>query len=264
MMQMPCYKKIFVSLTVLTVLILPNTSCKRAEERPAELGPEVAPDLIEQALAKVVDGASLSSLRKGQYISYVGLRRLENQENVIALGGTTVSVVDTRDSADNTRTQFIMRIVRTIRQEDGTFRTITSEDDSLSLPKSRLQSLIQSGVRAKSETPVRVTFHRFEESDATLPAPQQVRERAGCGGLNPCEMPVHFISFDMVNWYSDTDFLKISFNLGFSSRTPFLPFGEGFDRFSGLLVSDCRSTYVEAGDRNIYVRDCDQIEDFQK
>jgi hypothetical protein len=43
-----------------------------------------------------------------------------------------------------------------------------------------------------------------------------------------------------------------------------IPFGRDFDQYSGLLVADCRSTYIPLETRTVYVRDCLTLDDFKK
>jgi hypothetical protein len=255
--------------------------CKKAKEEKADLGPEVAPELIDEALSKAVYGASLDGLRVGEYIDYAIERRLENEESTITLGGTNVSVID----AEENNTKYTLRITRSFRRNDGSFQVVTGEDvirvnpsapASLSLPPesaalnpsalsaARLTNEALARASADGENPRRVTFHRLRESDGVEPAPAKVRLKPDCGGLSPCEIPVHYIQFDMVTWSSDDDYQKMSLDFAFSRKTPFLPFGEDFDQLSGLLVIDCRSLYVDIGTRDVYVRDCQQLDDFQK
>ena len=94
-------------------------------------------------------------------------------------------------------------------------------------------------------------------------ASETLKARSDCAGLNPCELPAHFVQFDMVIWSSSDNYQKISFDFAFSTKTPFIPFGRDFDQMSGLLIVDCRSTYVPVTNRTVYVRDCLTLDDFQ-
>jgi hypothetical protein len=287
----------FSGLHLLLALSLPFVlafllGCKRAKEERADLGPEVSGEAIDQALAKAIAGASLRDLRKDQSVQFSILRRIENADTVMLMGSTAVNVMAARDSDDGSETKYTMRIVKTYRRDDGSFREIQSEDPIVvenpgstssasnfaplvthsasahELKASFLQSWAKS-VTAKageSQPASRVTFHHLRESDEIMPVPDRVKNRANCGGVNNCEMHVHIIHFDLVSWFSDTDYQKVTLDFGFSLDTPLLPFGDSgsFDQLTGLLMLDCRSTYVQFESRNVYVRDCMTLDDLQK
>lgn len=244
------------------------TSCIRAKEEKAELGPEVSPDDINLALSKSVHGASLAGLRVGQFLNYGVTRRLENEEAVINLGSTRVEVFN-RTETDQSIT-YNLKITKVARLPDDKWEVRESEEP-LVLTKSTtaLSALTSAPTLAKTvETlerkPVRVTFHRLRQSTATIDAPTAVRGRADCGGLSPCRLNVRIMQFDMVQWYSDDTYQKVAFDFTFSIEPPYLPFGEDFDQFTGLLITDCRATVIPVEGRTVYVRDCMNLEDFQK
>ncbi len=81
---------------------------------------------------------------------------------------------------------------------------------------------------------------------------------------NPCALEVRYIRFDMVQWYDDGTASKVALDFGFSVQPPFLPFGEDFDQLSGLMVLDCRSTYIPIEGRTVFLRDCMTLDDFDK
>lgn len=275
----------FLLTLLIPVFLIFMLSCKKAKEERADLGPEVAAESVDDALAKAMDGANLDNLHVGEYLNYVVLRRIENGEQVMVLGGTNISIIDAQDNDAQTETRFTLQINKAYRKNDGSFRNITTEDPliveksqalvapaslrALSPAKINIQALEQwakSQPRASvlDDQPKRVSFHRLREGEESIDPPAKVRARADCGGLTDCKIPTHFIRFDLVSWYSDTDYQKVAFDFAFSQHTPFLPFGAGFDQLSGALVTDCRSTYVQLESRNVYVRDCQQIDDFQK
>lgn len=264
--------------------------CIRAKEEKADLGPEVDPDAINTALWKIKDQSSLDGLHVGQYIDYVILRRIENSDNTMVLGSTTVAVMDAQSVPDLNATRFTMQINKSYRRNDGSFDIVSTEDRiTLANPGTSAAMVNSADLRvpaalranpprpldvvrdqalhtlAASDTqPRRITYHHFREGDETMPVPDKVKLKADCGGLSSCEIPMHYVRFELVAWYTDTDYQKISFDFGFSTRTPWIPFGSGFTLLTGAMVVDCRSTYVQLTDRNVYVRDCQQLEDFQK
>ena len=68
----------------------------------------------------------------------------------------------------------------------------------------------------------------------------------------------------MAQWENETDFQKVSLDFAFSLNPPFLPFGADFEQLSGIMVTDCRATYIPIEGRTVYVRSCKTLEDFQK
>lgn len=250
--------------------------CPKAKEQHADLGPEVSDRVVNEAFARAIGDASIESAHVGQYLSYSLLRRIQNSDTTLTVGGTTVNIMAADDDVTRTQTKYTLQINKIYKQQNGSFETLTSEDEFFldkGLSAFNLTALSASPLplplRAKAaeqtqDRPIRVTFHRFSETNEEMPMPEKVKQRADCGGLNPCTLPVHYINFDLVNWFSETDYQKISFNFGFSKKTPFLPFGENFERLTGLLIVDCRATLIPISSTKIYVRDCLQLDDFQK
>ncbi len=258
---------------VLTLLM----SCMKAEEEKADFGPEVPADQIDLALSKAIHNADLSYTAVGQYLSYSVVRRLENEETTINLGSTHVAVFDkTCDPVDcSDKLTFTLKIEKTTRQSDNTFEVLRTEEPlvlrrSPVVPASNSpgqlnsKSLAKSKVGALGKLPTKVTFHRLRESDGNIEVPAAVKNRPSCGGLSPCELPVHYVQFDMIQWFNDETYQKISLDFAFSIKTPYLPFGENFDQLNGLLITDCRATVIPVEGRTVYVRDCMTLEDFQK
>lgn len=263
---------------LLTVML----GCKQAKAKKEDLGPAMDIKLLDDALVRVAEGASFNTLAVGQYLQFSDIRRLENEETAITLGGRRIDVIDRVDTPEQAR--FTLHITDSLRQNDGKFRTKLTEEalwlDKVPVAPASLRALgtstrrsmtaeaiVQSTVQAMAddEEKKKVTLHHLRESDASIAPPTAVKMRADCGGLNPCELRVHYIQFDLVIWENTSDaYQKISFDFGFSTQTPYLPFGKEFDQLSGLLITDCRSTFVPLESRNVYVRDCLDLEDFKK
>lgn len=251
--------------------------CKKIEEEKAVYGPEVSGEAIDGALRKAIAGASLDNLAVGQFLDHSVVRRLENEDSTSTLGGTRVEVID-KVETDST-VKFTLRIFKSQRIAGGTFETKVTEENldfnksslqsigAMSMKSSRLSSAAlaaEAKAKAAERKISRITYHNLSEFNEALLVPKAVRERPGCGGLSPCELQVRYIRFDMVQWYDDGGTTKVALDFGFSVQTPFLPFGQDFDQLSGLLILDCRSTYVPIENRTVYVRDCMTLEDFQK
>ena len=265
-----------VALSVPFVLVA-LMSCIKAKEEKADFGPEVPPSEIDLALSKAVQNADLSGTAVGQFLNYSVIRRLESEESTINLGGTHVSVFDKTETP--TEVKFTLKIQQSQRMSDNTFEVRQSEEPlvlskgpvelaSLTGPPGQLNaaSLSRQRVSALAKKPTKTTFHRLRQSDGNIDVPAIVKAKPDCGGLSPCELPVRFVQFDLVQWFSDETYQKVSLDFAFSLKTPYLPFGnEGsFDQLTGVMVADCRATVVPIEGRTIYIRDCMSLEDFQK
>lgn len=246
--------------------------CKKAKATKEDLGPEIDPDSISQALGKAVSEANLDNLSVGQFTEYAFTQRIENEEGARTLGGSRVEVLK-REEVDNTF-KYTLRITRAERLSNGDWDTTVTEEP-LILEKPSAMSLLMTPERPSplsanrfipfADRPVkRQTYHKLKEFTGTLPAPYRARMRTDCGGLAPCEIPVRYVSFDIVEWYDDENYRKLSLDLGFSTSTPFIPFGDGFEKLNGLLVLNCRATYIPVEGRNYYVRQCATLEDLQR
>ncbi|MGE0525631.1 MAG: hypothetical protein AB7G93_07675 [Bdellovibrionales bacterium] len=259
-------KKIMWNMTLPLLLVL-VIGCKKAKEEKEDLGPEVAGEQIDQALNKAISGSNLSHIRPGQMVEYLETQRIETEETVINLGGTFIEVI--RPDPEDEK-KLALLITKRVRLEDGSFETkITEEPFEIADAPSLLATgfkvtALRSQMAQTKAKPERITYHKLREFERTIDAPPRTRLRSDCGGLNPCQISVRYIQFDMVIWSSETEYQKISFDFGFSVQTPYLPFGTDFDQLSGALVMDCRSGYIPVGARTFYVRQCKDLVDLQK
>lgn len=256
---------------VIPFLLLMLMSCKplleKAKEEKPNNGTQVSGEAIDLAFDKAVAGANFDSIRVGQKVAYITNRRLESEEATTVLGANEVEVLNRQDT-DDTAT-FTLQITTSTRLNDGSFETKVTEEP-LVLKKGSLTSMLDWRASADSFTvklaaaePVR-TYHNLREFTQVVKPPKLVSQRPDCGGLNPCQMEVRYIQFDLVDTYPDGRTQKISLDYGFNIHTPFLPYGDGFDQLSGLMILNCGSTFVPVEGRTVYVRDCHSLEDFQK
>lgn len=266
----------FLSALVIPFVLIAMMSCVKAKEEKADLGPEVAADEIDFALGKAIHGASYSGTALNQYIHYDIVRRLESEENTINMGYTKVNVFDKIETSDQTR--FSLKIEKASRNSDNTFEILQIEEPLVVKKNPIVPNLLVSpttpgGLSAQSiaktsavaKKPTRSSFHRLRTSDGFLEVPNAVKAKPDCGGISPCEIPVKYVQFDLVQWYNDETYQKISIDFAFSTKTPYLPFGESLDdQLNGVLVADCRATVVPVEGRTVYVRDCLNLTDFQK
>ncbi len=262
-----------LAVTVPLLLTLLLAGCMKATEKKEDLGPEFAATAINAALARATAGADPLQMAIGQYLDTDETRVILNNSVATTMGARRVEVIDRQDTTD--KAKVTLRISKATRQEDGTFETVVTED-SVAIDKTT--TTIPASLRALPPPTLTVAtlaaranaagsttkFYHLQESDASIDPPVPVKARAGCGGLSGCQLPVHYVQFDMVLWKDDVNYQKISIDFAFSHATPFLPFGADFNQLSGVLITDCRSTYVTVDGRNIYVRDCSTLADFKK
>lgn len=259
---------LLIALSLPFVLVLVVGCMKISEEEP-NYGEEVPGEAIDLALSKAVHGASFDGTAVGQYVKYTITRRLENEETTTLLGGTQVEVFNREDT--ETQAKFMLKVTKSERtSNNGEFEVKITEEplilDKVSLVSSMgVRPLDQGFAGAMEERKViKQTFHNLREFTQMEPAPKAVRERAGCGGMDPCELEMRYIRFTSVLYFNDGGRQKVAFDFAFNTKTPYLPFGRDFDQLNGLMVTDCRSTYVPITGRTVYVRDCQMLEDFQK
>lgn len=258
-----------IGLLVSVVVSMALSGCIKAKEEPADLGPEVSADEIDLALSKAVRGATVSGTAVGQYVTYSILRRLENEEITESLGASKVKVVaKTEDPNRPNEIKFTLEIVESTKLSDGNFETVIKESPLVIEKPSQILAALHAaeapiGIRAK---PIRRTYHRLKETSEEIDPPPRVRDRPGCGGLSRCKIPIRHVTYDMVDWYSETEFRKLAFDLTFSTATPFLPYGPdgAIENFTGLLIQNCVATQVLVTGRTVFVRDCITLDDFQK
>lgn len=271
---------IWRALHALSVLLVPVIltvlmGCIKAKEEKVDLGPEVPPEEIDKALSEAVDGRDISTIAAGQFVNYAAIRRLENEEATINLGYTRVSVLNRTDKADEFSVDLKIQMAR--RVDNINFSTKVWTEEGLTFPKTAplIPNSYQAGelsaagiaaraVSASAKAPTKVTYHRLRQSSGTIEVPALVKNRPGCGGISPCELPVHYLQFDLVQWFDDKSYQKLALDFAFSVKTPYLPFGHDFDQLNGLMISDCRATLIPIESRTVYVRDCLNLDDFQK
>lgn len=260
---------------ILFTAFLLTAGCIKAKELKEDLGPEVSAESIDLALSKAIGDANLNDLHVGQFVEYITTQRLENEESAMATAGSRAEIIK-REETD-AAFKYTIRIVRSDRTSNGNWETRVTEEP-LSINKPSLIEVVEGSARqnvvlAKALATQlaefqadnrRVTFHNLRESSGTIDPPARVRMRADCGGLSPCEIPVNYIRFDMVAWNSDSDYQKVALDFAFSLKPPFLPHGADFEQLSGIMLIDCRSTYIPVENRTVYVRSCKSLEDFQK
>jgi hypothetical protein len=258
---------------VFILISLFASACMKAKAQREDLGPEFSADQISSALERATDKADLSGIAAGQNVQYSHTRRIENSETVLDLGSRRVDVLDRVDGTD--LTTVTLRVSELMRNMAGAFESKITEDqlllkrspaaaNSTALGSAHAFLMREIHGMADETTPRRTSFHHLKETDAIIDPPLAVKGRTSCNGLNPCSLHVHYVQFELVIWQDDKNYQKISFDFGFSLQTPFLPYGSEFEQLNGVMITDCRSTYVPIQSRSVYVRDCFDLEDFKK
>lgn len=230
--------------------------CQRVADEKADYGAEVSRAEVNHALARAMAGTSVASARVGTSVSYQTVRRAGDAGAAIDLGSSSVTIAGDRLAPDGRR-ELRVQIDRRTRDEGGEFKTTRAEET--------LVSEIVGAHAAPTVGAARVTYHRLRTAEETLPAPAAVRARPDCGGLVGCVVHVRYVLFDLVA-HPDAggEPQKVTLTLGFSVETPYLPHGEGLDRFDGALVVECRASTVRLASHAVPVRECRHLIDFQK
>jgi hypothetical protein len=247
--------------TPIVVLLL--TGCLKGQARPGVLGPEVSAEQVNAALQKQMNSGNLGNMKVGQYVDFAVTQRIEGEDFDSPVGSRHVEVINRQDDA--TTATFTMRITQDALQSNGSNQTVVTED-SITLKKTSSLSAqgLAANVNAAADSQ-KTTFHNLAESDGVMDPPDSVKNRAGCGGMSSCSLNVHYLQFDMAVWSDATNYQKISFDFAFSTQSPYLPYGSDFNQLTGLLIQDCRSTYIPIPNSiPVYVRSCSTLDDFQQ
>jgi len=258
------YHALYLSLpraTPLALVLL--SSCMKATEKKEDLGPAYSEQQINDAIIKAASkGAHLRPVSSSTFLSFANTRRIENSETMINLGQRLVKVKD----MDSTGSHITLEITEKQRRNDGTFSPDIVSEDYFDIPASTASAgTAVMGTLKPLALDFTATYHHLRESDGTRDAPPAVRGRSNCAGLNPCTIPVHYVQFDIVAWSKDqSTYQKFSRDFAFTEALPYLPFGSNLTRLTGSPILDCISTFVPIDGRTVYVRDCMDLDDFQK
>ncbi len=271
-----------VILPFVLMFLLGCEIIQKAEEEDGSeaYGPEVTDDQLDLALSKAVHGYTIDNTEVGQFVETVDVRRLENEDQVTTLAGMRVEI-DSKEVIEDTEDQqtvhYHLNIFDSVRLPDGSFET-KNTGDTLEVTRSKnsapsvmamdgaaqyFENKALKNFRARPAAK-RVTKHNLKTYSQRVEVPPSVKGRPGCGGVASCSILVHYIEYDFVEWDENNRPLKIHLDFGFSVDTPFIPFGDGFEKLTGLMVKFCRSTYIPITGRTVYVRDCNNVENFQR
>lgn len=120
----------------------------------------------------------------------------------------------------------------------------------LQMQKTQLQ---KKEATAMSEQPIiRISLHNLSSQKTMWPIPDFIQSRPQCGGVPNCQMPATEISYRLALWTSDTEYESFDSKLIVSTDAPYF----------GLVLSDCREQQPIIGDRDYFIRVCDEVSDF--
>ncbi len=254
----------------LLLLVFSLVSCKKAKEERVLLEGEVSVQEVENALGKALQGATLEHLRAGQTATYEVNMRIESSEDVRLLSKIEYLIKPHPITSDEPIEPQFRKFLRMSTSWDYTVDPPRKEvlEKSISLPESTISLLgrslestlsFSSFHLTTSSTPiVRRTYHRLRTFTQLEGPPQSVRSRPDCGGLSPCQIRTTTVEYDEANWFSEKDYKILQYQYVISTDPPYL------DDAVGLLVRACLGLYVDIDTRNVYVRECQILTDFQK
>lgn len=260
----------FIFALTLPLALLLLLGCKQAHEERADLGPTADPSLIDSTFAKAIHGASIATLQVNQMVHYEESLRVANQDPNILIGEHGVSVIDRSIDNDTQEVRITVHHSQSIREPGKSTFTDVESEDTLALPDPAqttglgMLMAVDQGFQPASLTaadtpqPIRITYHNFQTSSDTITPPDAVVKRSSCGGLSPCKLPVTYISYDEVKWYSDTNYDKYHYDFAFTSELPYM------SGLLGVLVTGCIGYYQTSSGKRYYMRDCQYLTDFQK
>lgn len=88
---------------------------------------------------------------------------------------------------------------------------------------------------------IKITLHNLVVESLSLSPPTKVQEKPNCNDIQNCVFNAQQIQFDIVEWYSATDFRKTRSRWVVTSQLPSFPEGM-FDGFGGF-ISKCESGF---------------------
>lgn len=242
--------------------------CTEIKEEKAPIGVEVAPEVIEEALQKSLEGSSVHSVVKDQQVVFALTQQIENNPPRPYLY-MKQHVLEVEDTPDWFAFKY-REITEDPNAEPGTKPKVIEKDSPKYIPRppgatslsqtlaalGLEQTLLFSESRAEtlaSETPVvRTTYHELIVQREIQSPPLYVRERTNCGQVAQCQLRVTKIQFDQINWFNDSDYQKIRYNLEITPDAPYL----------SRILSDCIATQIPYGERTVYIKECQKVLDF--
>lgn len=287
--------------------LLASCSIKKAEVNEQTFGPEATQQELQAILAKALAGQPpLEDRRTGDAIHYeVNLR--VNNSSVIKLADVITGVVGCQvipvpqnnegveittcedyhngPRSDETPESYTINFRETqisydtdgelieevSRDYDATIVTNpTPPLDPLSLTAFNITNLFPSFMQKTTQQQkyIKFSFHNLQNRVYQSEPPAKIRDSENCRGLNPCQITVTEVSYEVVLWKSDTAFDKQIITLKLSNDIP--SFGSPYETpisdmipLLGTLLSQC--IYQRLDDDNggtYFINQCAVLRDF--
>lgn len=256
------YWLIFTPLAIAVILFWSLgglSSCMKNTDAVADLGPEVEPAAIEQALSEATQDVTPINVREGQRVDYEVNYKILGTEPIKKVIDQTLKVVKV---SNTTQALSIWRLSIVSDYSVSPPKTTETElpvdvyEKTPLLPqmlqsKSETQKLVGLELkRSEEDEPVqRYSYHNLTvRKNLVTDPPSDVTSKPGCGDVPNCSLRYTFIEFDEVAWFNETEFRKERLQLELSADTPFY----------GFIISKCNIYPV-----NTYrVRACQVLRNF--
>jgi hypothetical protein len=276
---------------LITVAALGLTSCMKKPDHTPDYGPEVEFTEIQKA-ANFDMPIAPETIKKGQRVS-IDVYQVIDVQSPTTLWQRSDEVSDSTEDAGAYHWTFNVQLRerdeagqwKVSEQPYGPFCWEKVEDNgactstqsqsfattSSAKPSKSFKAYTLEGMREMDvQKPYKVTYHNLKREDGFLPVPQVVSNRPDCGGVKNCSQGLRYvrISFDIVEWTSETEGTRTNARFTYSSDIPTYIYDwvPGRVYFTNM-VENCQQTWVEIKDDThtqvVPVRECMEIRDFQ-
>lgn len=176
----------------------------------------------------------------------------ETEENTLNSKASTLIRGKNQQKLTSSSRHFeILNSIRTLREQAKN----RIKTQMLKIPKSlntRLARKTAESASAEEQPIVRVSLHNLSHQKLEWPIPDFIRSRTQCGDIPNCTMPSTEISYRLALWTSETAYESLDSKLLISTNAPYF----------GLILSDCREQQPVIGERDYFIRVCDDVSDF--
>ena len=234
----------FVSLAAVTLL-----SCNKGRETEGDFGQEFSVDEVNSVFSKAVDRLDPSKIKVGESVTHIVSLRVENSERfrpVFWDRSTILSKVDTSD-----------RLSFNVKTEEKDLSVDPPEEkvyeDEMTFKKVSHVTQMNSEFSAKATSkPESIKYYNLKHYPMVLDAPEEVKKKANCLGLQDCKMNINHVEFDEVTWYKDGTVKKIKWTYEVSPDVPYL----------AAMTTVCAAQLIDYEGSKVYVRNCRYAVDF--
>lgn len=250
-----------LSLMLLVGFVCFVISCTRTvKEKKVDLGPQFSVDDINNALNSVKGDRTPLEIHVGDQALYEINQRIESNE-VTVLKDILTQVKDMQED-EYLITYHLEETTQTYTQNKT---DVLKTESEISIAKIKLPQLPPASVnhtesfssksllQAKTkETQNPVTFHNLVLTTGTRQVPEGVSNDPHCRNLNPCELKINELKFDLVEWVTPQQGKMTQYRYIYAANTPYL----------AHLVLLCIKQLVDNEKRNYLVSQCQVLKDF--